>query len=352
MLWPRRTVRRFARLTQTVGDLAYAAAMTTSELTAVPAEQGKPATPAAPRPDDHAAPRPWALSPSRAGDFMTCPLLYRFRVIDRLPEPASPATTRGTLVHGVLERLFDSPAPERTLDRAAALVEPEWQRLLEERPELAELFDEAEAANGAPHAPTASADDQVANWLASARRLLETYFALEDPTRVEPAQRELLVEVALYDGVRLRGFVDRVDVAASGKTRIVDYKTGNAPSELFEAKALFQLKFYALVMWRLSGTVPTLLQLMYLGDGQVLRYAPDEADLLATERKVRALWAAIERALANREFPARPSRLCDWCAHQALCPAFGGVPPAYPEAAASAMVVPIDEPRPADDVTP
>jgi putative RecB family exonuclease len=282
-------------------------------------------------------PRPWALSPSRAGDFMTCPLLYRFRVIDRLPEPASSATTRGTLVHSVLERLFDSPACDRTLDRAAELLEPEWQHLLDERPELLALFD---------------ADEAVADWLASARRLLATYFTLEDPTRVEPAERELLVEVALDDGVRLRGFVDRVDVAPAGQTRIVDYKTGNSPSELFEGKALFQLKFYALVMWRVSGTIPAMLQLLYLGDAQVLRYAPDEADLLATERKVRALWAAIERALANRDFPPRPSRLCDWCAHQALCPAFGGTPPPYPEAISPAQVVPIDEPRPADDVTP
>ena len=119
----------------------------------------------------------------------------------------------------------------------------------------------------------------------------------------------------------------------SGATRIVDYKTGRSPSELFEGKALFQLKFYALVMWRVSGTIPALLQLMYLGDGEILRYAPDEADLLATERKVRALWAAIERALEKREFPPHPSRLCDWCAHKALCPEFGGVAPAYPEPA-------------------
>ena len=51
-----------------------------------------------------------ALSPSRAGDFMTCPLLYRFRTIDKLPEPASPDAVRGTLVHKVLEDLFDLPA--------------------------------------------------------------------------------------------------------------------------------------------------------------------------------------------------------------------------------------------------
>jgi len=37
------------------------------------------------------APGIGSLSPSRASDFKTCPLLYRFRSIDRLPEPPSPA---------------------------------------------------------------------------------------------------------------------------------------------------------------------------------------------------------------------------------------------------------------------
>jgi len=279
-----------------------------------------PADPEVPTAADPAVEKLWALSPSRAGDFMTCPLLYRFRVIDRLPEPADPIATRGTLVHAVLERLFDYPAAARTIDQALALVEPEWERLLAERPELAELFAAADAA-------------EFGEWLAGARRLLDTYFALEDPSRIEPSQRELLVETELEGGVRLRGFVDRIDVAPSGQVRIVDYKTGSAPSELFEDKALFQLKFYALVMWRVSGTLPTLLQLIYLGDGQILRYSPDEADLRAAERKVRALWSAIERALDAREFPPRKSRLCDWCAHQAHCPEFGGTPPAYPERA-------------------
>src|ERR1700761_1366737 len=66
--------------------------------------------------------RPPALSPSRASDFTTCPLLYRFRVIDRIPEPPTTATARGTLVHAVLERLFDRPAAERTPAAAAERV--------------------------------------------------------------------------------------------------------------------------------------------------------------------------------------------------------------------------------------
>ena len=57
----------------------------------------------------------------RAGpaDFRTCPLMYRFRTIDRLPEEPSPGAMRGDVVHKVLEDLFDLPAAERTPERAA-----------------------------------------------------------------------------------------------------------------------------------------------------------------------------------------------------------------------------------------
>lgn len=66
-------------------------------------------------PDEPAAgaPRRPALSPSRANDFMQCPLLFRYRVVDRLPEPPSSAAARGTLVHAVLERLYDAPLGDR-----------------------------------------------------------------------------------------------------------------------------------------------------------------------------------------------------------------------------------------------
>ncbi|MEU6713427.1 RecB family exonuclease [Nonomuraea sp. NPDC046802] len=258
-----------------------------------------------------------ALSPSRAGDFMTCPLLYRFRVVDQLPEKPSPAAVRGTVVHAVLERLYDLPAPRRSVAAAVELLEPQWRRLLADDPQYERMFaDEAEQAQ----------------WLEQARGMLERYFTLEDPTRLEPAERELYVEAVLEGGLMLRGYVDRLDVAPTGEVRVVDYKTGTAPGPEFEAKALFQMKFYALVLWRLRGQVPRLLQLVYLGGaGEVLRYAPDEDDLLATERKVMALWSAIERSLESGEWRARRSRLCDWCDHQALCPEFGGTPPPVPD---------------------
>ena len=68
---------------------------------------------------------------------------------------------------------------------------------------------------------------------------------------------------------------------------------------------------------------------MYLGNGEIVRYEPDEADLRATERKIEALWQAIERARQSRDWRPRPGPV-DWCAHKALCPAFGGTPPDLP----------------------
>ena len=161
--------------------------------------------------------------------------------------------------------------------------------------------------------------------------LLDSYFALEDPTVLEPAERELFVECDLESGLRLRGYVDRLDEAPDGALRVVDYKTGRAPREGFEAKAMFQMRFYALVLWRLRGEVPRLLQLLYLGSGEVLRYEPDEADLRATERKVaRRLGRRSSGPPRTGDWRPSPSRLCDWCDHQALCPAFGGTPPELP----------------------
>jgi len=247
---------------------------------------------------------------------MTCPLLYRLRVIDRIPEPPTPATARGTLVHAVLERLFDRPASERTPTVAADMLEPEWKRLCADDDGLAALFTEQEARG---------------QFIADAHASLAGYFKLEDPRRLEPAEREWYVEAALPSGLTLRGYVDRLDVSPAGDIRVVDYKTGKVPLEAYEASALFQMKFYALAIWRLRGVIPRVLQLMYLsGDGQVLRYSPDEADLRATERKLNALWAAISRARDTGDWRPRPSKLCNWCRHKEQRPAFGGTLPPLP----------------------
>lgn len=255
-----------------------------------------------------------ALSPSRATDFKQCPLKYRFRAIDRIPEAPTRNAVRGTVVHAVLEDLYGLAAAERVPERAAELIAPAWARVHEGRSELDELIPEGE----------------LPGFLGEVGKLIEKYYRLEDPTRFEPESRELRVEVELDDGVLLRGFVDRIDVAPTGELRVVDYKTGRAPGIAYETRALFQLKFYALVVLRTRGIVPTQLRLIYLADEQILTYAPDEDELRRFERLLSALWEAILEAGRTGDF--RPSRswLCDFCDYKHLCPEFGGTPPPYP----------------------
>ncbi len=258
-----------------------------------------------------------ALSPSRASDFKQCPLLYRFRAIDRLPEPSSPAQLRGSVVHAALEQLYALPAAQRSPDAAQALVAPIWDQLIAAEPGVGADLDSG----------------QQEQLLAEARALLSGYYRLEDPRRFEPQSCEQRIEVELSDGTLLRGFIDRIDVAPTGELRIVDYKTGKAPPAsraLAEAKALFQMKFYAVALLRSRGVLPARLRLIYLADGQLLDYSPDHAELLRFEKTLIAIWRAIQAASATGDFRASPSRLCDWCAYRAYCPAFGGTPPPYP----------------------
>ncbi|AEV86139.1 hypothetical protein ACWT_5122 [Actinoplanes sp. SE50] len=328
-----------------------------------------PASPAtsAGRPGLDDRPAGPSLSPSRAADFKTCPLLFRFRTIDKLPEQPSADQVRGTLVHAVLERLFDLPAAERTPEAAAALVAPEWERLVGHEPELTALFAAEPPAPAVAHAtespalvrdPAAIAAEvdaagqialvdapagaaeaaRLAAFLSGARDLLAGYFAVEDPQRLEPAERETLISTMIGDDeLLIRGYIDRLDVSPAGDLRVVDYKTGGAPREAFEGRALFQLKFYALVLWRTRGVVPRVLRLLYLKDAEVLDYSPDAGELERFERTLIALSHAVERARRDQDFRPKPSRLCGWCSHQARCPEFGGTPPPFPTLPAAGL---------------
>jgi putative RecB family exonuclease len=336
-----------------------------------------------------------ALSPSRAADFKQCPLLYRFRAVDRLPEPPAPAAVRGTVVHAVLERLLALPAPERTRARGSALVGEVWAEIVTGQPDLVEALraqlspmppatasprpaatprptttsagttlpgsdsprptapprPTAAAAGTAPPGRTrrvlrwivqrvrgvvgrvvgAGPADPLAEWLASTAPLLDTYFALEDPRTVAPRETELLVETELEAGVPLRGYLDRLDVDAEGAVRIVDYKTGRAPREGSESRALFQMKFYALALLTMHGTVPAQLRLVYLGSGGAqLTYTPDGEELERFGRILEALWTAIREADRTGDFRPNRGPGCGWCAHKEICPAWGGTPPPYP----------------------
>ncbi len=250
---------------------------------------------------------PETLSPSKVSSFKDCALAFRFSAIDRLPEPPSPAATKGTLVHLALEHLFERRATERTLeaalaDLARATVElrtdPDWIDLAMDEP--------TEAA-----------------FLADAEALVRRYFTVEDPTSVAPVGLELRLEAKVGD-LRVRGIIDRLELDGPGRLVVTDYKTGKAPGQAYQQGRLGGVTFYALLCEELFGTLPVRIQLLYLGDGTVISTEPTAAATAALRKKIGALWSAVESACARENFAPRPGPLCNWCAFHAYCPAQGG----------------------------
>ena len=257
--------------------------------------------------------KPLALSASRAADFRQCPLLYRLRAIDRIPEPKTRAQVLGTVVHSVLEELYGLEQSERAPQRAATLV-----------PAAVERFYAVE--NGAEVVPPADRP----GFEAEVAALVSTLYGVEDPQRFTPDSCEQYLATATSAGTPLHGYLDRVDVAPTGEVRVVDYKTGKPPNPRYQHQAMFQMQFYALMYQRIHGVLPAQLKLIYLKNGSWLTLTPDSTTLAETEASLDELWAQIEHAGVTGDFQPRTSRLCDWCSHRALCPAFGGTPPEYP----------------------
>lgn len=266
------------------------------------------------------------LSPSRISDFNTCPLKFRYRNIDRLPERPGVEAFRGTVVHKVLEDLFDLPREQRTEEYAISDLRRAFEHEFAENPDARFAID---ADLQWPDDSKAASDAAIERFLAGLPVFIERYFVIERPDTFDATHREKYVFGQLDDDLWLHGFVDRIDVAASGEVRIVDYKTGKAPAAGYEDKALFQLKCYAL-LWQLERDLPVRrLMMLFLGSGDRLVHDPTRGEIERVREQVRSVWQSMKTSNERAQWDAKPSKLCDWCSFQSRCPAKGGSAPRF-----------------------
>ena len=257
-----------------------------------------------------ALPLPTSLSPSRVASFKDCALAFRFSAIDRLPEPPSPWSSKGTLVHRALERLHgDVPAGRRTPEEAQVQLRLAWAELATD-PDFTGLALDAEAE---------------AEFLADAATLVGNVFLLEDPNKVNAIGLELKLE-AHIGSLRLRGIIDRLDLDTDGELVVTDYKTGRAPNVPYENRQLGGVQFYAFLCEQMLGRRPARVQLLHLREPVAIIASPSEQSLRGLVARTSAVWTAVERACAAEDFRPHPSKLCDFCAYKEYCPAFGGDP--------------------------
>ena len=252
---------------------------------------------------------PQSLSPSRVDAFLSCPMAFRFASIERLPEPPSVHTTKGSLVHRVLELLFTNPNGSRTLRTAQGSFEQAMHEY-SVHPDYTLLgLDEA----------------QQQAFRSDAWALVEAYFDMEDPTTVRDIGLELRLE-ARVDTLALRGIIDRLELDAEGRLVVTDYKTGRSPGAKYEQSRLAGVHFYSFLCQEVLGERPAAIRLMYLRSGEVITATPTAQTVKFLTTRTTAVWKAVEKACQTGDFRPKQGPLCNSCSFRDWCPAFGGRP--------------------------
>jgi RecB family exonuclease len=245
------------------------------------------------------------LSFSRVDSYERCPLLFRFRYVDKLPSTPSPDLSWGSAIHAALEvwwsQKLPSPPPVEVLYRA---LYEHWE-------------------------DTGFADmdrERKLVWYRHARDVLSRHHELYAADYRPAVACEQWFELDLGDGVAVRGSIDHVARTPSGGLGIVDWKTNRRARSRSEVASSLQLAIYALAARELWGREPEWVALDFVVPG--LRVSVDRSEIDADGAVARI--RDVARRIADEQFPASPSPLCGWCDYRSLCPAFEGEGPDVP----------------------
>jgi putative RecB family exonuclease len=245
--------------------------------------------------------KPRHLSPSSASTFEQCPRRWAFRYVERLPDPPGEPALAGTFAHAVLERLFQDPPGDRTVERAKVHAREAWP-----------------ATERDPHYQALALDD------AGARRFrwrgwaaIEGLWKVEDPTRVDVRATEHQVFTTVGE-VPFRGIVDRLDRAADGTVEVTDYKSGRAPSVRYSDARLAQVLLYAAAVQATTGERPSRARLLYLGQ-KVIDVQVTDAALEPVVEALHGTWQSVHDSCDREDFAPKPGPLCGWCPFADRC---------------------------------
>ena len=187
------------------------------------------------------------LSSSSSSMFDQCPSKWKFRYVDKLPDPPGEPALLGTFAHEVLEFLLQEAPECRTKERAKELAAQIWPKIENNDDFLALELDDAEIK-----------EFKWKSWNA-----IEGLWKLEDPSKVEVKDTERDVRVML-GGVPFRGVIDRVD-KENQRLVVADYKSGKPPKKRFAGDKLNQVLLYAAAIREADGELPNKARLLFLG---------------------------------------------------------------------------------------
>jgi putative RecB family exonuclease len=232
------------------------------------------------------------LSYSQISLYQSCPLCYKLQYIDGLETKDKGYFSFGTTIHKCAEYFFKVKVPPPpSLDKLLKFYEDNW---------LSAGYESAE---------------EEASFKAYGRELLARFWELHQPDFHMPIAVEWMFNIDV-EGVKLRGFIDRIDKLDSGGLAIVDYKTDR---ELFTNDYLsqnLQLTLYQMAVEQSWFLPVERLTLYHFRSNTPCSCPPrEQAQLEEAKRLVLAVAGGIE---AGR-FPAIESQRCP-CDFPEHCP--------------------------------
>lgn len=232
------------------------------------------------------------ISESKYQTFKQCQLKYRYRYVDRLPEPDDAPTDAlhfGSYIHKILE------------DGVKATTE-------------AELMQIAEDVRGS-YKVSKKYDGKD-------RTCIQNFLKFNDGLG-ETVDTELVFEVDVKDDITLNGVIDRVIKGQDGGYLIIDYKTSKREKNKTELYQDSQLKGYVYAISKMYNVpVQEIVAAHYYpltNNFVYVRYSKPQINA-HVKRIVDEVWKIRKKKKA--EFQPSRNEFCDWCAYKKACPEF------------------------------
>jgi DNA helicase II / ATP-dependent DNA helicase PcrA len=240
---------------------------------------------------------PLNLSATSAGDYLDCPLKFKFQHLLRIPTGPQPALTFGSLMHRSVRHYFELrrrglPSLEEVRDFYLG----NWKSIGFDDDYQEETYRQAGL-------------DQL-------RAFVERHNALEIDSRQIAMEQSFQV---VLDDIVLEGRIDQINPVGSSNGRgveLIDYKTGRPRSEK-DAESSLQLSVYALAAREVFHLEPVRLTFYNLTNNEPVSSVRTANDLESAVGKIRDIAAKIREG----KFAPSPGYVCRWCDFAAICPA-------------------------------
>ena len=251
--------------------------------------------------------------------YQTCPLKFKWQVLDRIKTADTKEAIFGNAAHAALKFMFTRSPLFPTLDEVIDAFRNIWQEKKARSPFI---------WNDIAKQETPWDENEAEAYLENGISMLKKFYKENPPWNFNVLNLETRFDVILEDSKTkaqhiLAGIMDRIDKNPDGSYEIIDYKTASRMPVQEKVNQNLQMSIYHLGLikqWPHLENADIKLSLYFLKHGEKITTRRAKKDLEATKKNIISLINEIQERQKTNDFPPTPSALCGWCGYRPICP--------------------------------